>query len=783
MNFQSIAQNCRHFRGFSYLLSSLLSLILLLGVSSLSMGQRYMDASLPVDERVEDLLERMTLAEKVGQMTQLNITMINRTGEQRDVNLNTEKAKDLLQNHHIGSFLNGEAVPPEQWLEYTEELQRIAVEETRLGIPVIYGIDHMHGASYVQGSTIFPHNINIGATFNPENAVQNGRITAIESAPLGHTWNFAPVLDLGQNPYWARQYETYGEDPYLAAQLGRAYVEGYQDDHENVPYRLAATGKHFLGYSVPRSGWDRTPVDLSMQTIHEFHRPPFQNAIDAGMKTIMVNSAEINGIPVHASQKLLTDLLRDEMGFEGVIVTDWADIGKLVNYHKTARNYDEATFQAVKAGIDVSMTPQSLDFNESLIKLVNDGRISEERINQSVRRVLKLKFELGLFEHPYPSGKGLDNIGSATHKAKALQAARESMVLLKNNDKTLPLSKGIEQLLVVGPSANDKSNLAGGWTLAWQGANEERYPESMKTITEALRAKFSNANIASMDSIGTPDSDIRKQFNQAAQEADVIVVAAGETPYTEFVGNITNLKLPQNQLDLIQAVNQTGKPSVLVLVEGRPRVITDIVDQTDAILWAGLPGFEGADAIADVLSGDYNPSGKLPFSYPQFVGHSVPYNHKSSAVYYFDAEVANNIEQANKTTALWNFGHGLSYSNFSYSNFAISDTTMNADQELTAEVTVTNVSDRAGTETVLWYITDEVGRITRPVKELIRFERLHLKPGESKVVALNINADADLSYPNADGEAVLEEGYFKLHVDDQNRRFYLQTASGDWETK
>ena len=783
MNFQSIAQNCRHFRGFSYLLSSLLSLILLLGVSSLSMGQRYMDASLSVEERVEDLLERMTLAEKVGQMTQLNITMINRTGEQRDVNLNTEKAKDLLQNHHIGSFLNGEAVPPEQWLEYTEELQRIAVEETRLGIPVIYGIDHMHGASYVQGSTIFPHNINIGATFNPENAVQNGRITAIESAPLGHTWNFAPVLDLGQNPYWARQYETYGEDPYLAAQLGRAYVEGYQDDHENVPYRLAATGKHFLGYSVPRSGWDRTPVDLSMQTIHEFHRPPFQNAIDAGMKTIMVNSAEINGIPVHASQKLLTDLLRDEMGFEGVIVTDWADIGKLVNYHKTARNYDEATFQAVKAGIDVSMTPQSLDFNESLIKLVNDGRISEERINQSVRRVLKLKFELGLFEHPYPSGKGLDNIGSATHKAKALQAARESMVLLKNNDKTLPLSKGIEQLLVVGPSANDKSNLAGGWTLAWQGANEERYPESMKTITEALRAKFSNANIASMDSIGTPDSDIRKQFNQAAQEADVIVVAAGETPYTEFVGNITNLKLPQNQLDLIQAVNQTGKPSVLVLVEGRPRVITDIVDQTDAILWAGLPGFEGADAIADVLSGDYNPSGKLPFSYPQFVGHSVPYNHKSSAVYYFDAEVANNIEQANKTTALWNFGHGLSYSNFSYSNFAISDTTMNADQELTAEVTVTNVSDRAGTETVLWYITDEVGRITRPVKELIRFERLHLKPGESKVVALNINADADLSYPNADGEAVLEEGYFKLHVDDQNRRFYLQTASGDWETK
>ncbi len=778
MYFQSIAKTDLSYSKRLFLLSLLIGLISFFGIPSTSVGQAYLDASASVDERVEDLLERMTLEEKVGQMTQLNITLINNTGEQRDVNLDPEKAQNLLQNHHIGSFLNGEAVPPEQWLEYMEELQRIAVEETRLGIPLIYGIDHMHGASYVEGSTIFPHNINIGATFNPENARQNGRITALESAPLGHTWNFAPVLDLGQDPYWARQYETFGEDPYLIAELGRAYVDGYQDDHDIVPYELAATGKHFLGYSVPKSGWDRTPVDLSMQTIHEFHAPPFQASIDAGMKTIMVNSAEINGVPVHGSKQLLSDLLRDEMGFEGVVLTDWADIEKLVNYHKTAQNYDEATYQAVEAGVDMSMTPESLEFNESLIKLVNEGRISEERINQSVRRILTLKFELGLFEHPYPSGDGLDDIGSESHKKKALQSARESMVLLKNDENTLPLSDDeIDNLLVVGPTANDKSNLSGGWTLAWQGADEKRYPESMKTITDALQEQFTNAEVVTMDSIGTADSKLRSQFEDAAQKADAIIVAAGEEPYTEFVGNITKLELPEEQLDLIRVVNKTGTPSVLVLVEGRPRVITDIVPETNAIVWAGLPGFEGAKAVADVISGDYNPSGKLPFSYPQFTGHTIPYNHKSSAVYYFDADIANNIEQDNQTTALWNFGHGLSYTDFSYDDFAVSDTTVTVDKQLEAEISVTNTGDKVGTETVLWYISDEVGRITRPVKELVHFERLQLKPDETKTVTFTINPAKHLGYPDFEGNNILEEGYFTIQVGSEKSRFYLQADS------
>jgi beta-glucosidase len=733
-----------------------------------------MDPALSIDERVEDLIGRMSLEEKIGQMTQLDITMVNNRGDQSDVSLDTDKARTLLQKHHIGSFLNGEAVPAQQWIDYISNLQRIAVEETRLGIPIIYGIDHMHGASYLAGSTIFPHNINIGATFNTENALQNGRITALEAGPLGHVWNFAPVLDLGKNPYWPRVYETYGEDPYLASRLGAAYVNGLQAKHDKFPYKVAATGKHFLGYSVPRSGWDRTPVDLSMQTIHEFHRPSFQAAIDAGMKTMMLNSGEVNGIPVHASKELLTGLLREKMGFDGVIVTDWADIGKLYDYHHTARSYEEATFQAIDAGVDMSMTPRSLKFNESLMNLVKKGKISENRLDDSVRRILRLKFEMGLFEHPYPSGKGIENIGSPSHKSIALQAARESLVLLRNQKQTLPLSKEIQNLLVVGPSANSKRNLSGGWTLAWQGGAEDQYPEDVKTITEALQMQFPSAKVTELNSIGEPDTKRRSDFESAASEADAIIIAAGEEPYTEFVGNITDLSLADEQLELIKAVNKTGKPSVLVLIEGRPRVISDIVDDTDAIIWAGLPGFEGAEAIADMISGRINPSGRLPFSYPQYVGYFVPYNHKPSASYHFDSEVANNIEQDDETIAEWEFGHGLSYTSFSYDDFNIDKTSIDENGLIEAEVTITNTGNRIGTEVVLWFISDEVGKISRPVKELVQFERVKLKPGESKRVSLNIEPKKDLSYPDFEGNPVLEEGYFKVRVGEDFKRFYLE---------
>lgn len=774
MHIQTIDSISQHLKIHKYPVPTILILILLMNINSMVYAQSYLDSSVSVDERVEDLLSRMTLEEKVGQMTQLNITMVNHEGVQRDVSLDPEKARYLLQNHHIGSFLNGEAVPPEQWLEYINELQSIAVEETRLGIPIIYGIDHMHGASYLEGSTIFPHNINLGATFNIEHARQTGEITALESGPLGHFWNFAPVLDLAKNPYWPRFYETFGEDPHLLSEMGRSYVKGFQGDHDLFPYKLAATGKHFIGYSVPRSGWDRTPVDLSMQTIHEFHRPPFQAAIDAGMKTIMVNSGEVNGIPAHASKELLTGLLRDKMGFEGVIVTDWADIGKLYNFHKTARDYDEATLQAIEAGIDMSMTPTSLRFNESLLNLVENGSVTEERLDESVRRILKLKFELGLFEHPYPSGQGIDEIGSNDRKDIALKAAQESMVLLKNSENILPLSKSIEKLLVVGPSAESKRNLAGGWTLAWQGAAEENYPESMKTITEALRNELPNAEIISMESIGKKYSKTRREFNEVAESADAIIIAAGEEPYTEFVGNITDLSLPEDQLEMIRAVNGTGKPSVLVLVAGRPRVINEVVPDTDSIIWAGLPGFEGAEAIAHVISGKINPSGKLPFSYPQFVGHFIPYNHKPSAAYYFDDTVANDIVVDVEATQMWEFGFGLSYTRFNYENLELSSTELKENDRITAKISVTNAGDIVGTESVLWFLTDEVGRISRPVKELVHFERVTLEPGETAELTFTIEPEIHLSYPGFDGESILEEGYFTIQVGEKKSRFYLE---------
>jgi beta-glucosidase len=382
-----------------------------------------------------------------------------------------------------------------------------------------------------------------------------------------------------------------------------------------------------------------------------------------------------------------------------------------------------------------------------------------------------------LFEHPYPSGESLDEICSDSHKSFALKAAEESMVLLKNDDDILPLSQNVKKLLVVGPSAESKRNLAGGWTLAWQGAAEERYPESMKTISDALRDEFPNSEIISMESIGNRYTNKRKKFNELAETADAIIIAAGEEPYTEFVGNITNLKLDEDQIEMIKAVNETGKPSVLVLVAGRPRVINEIVYDTESILWAGLPGFEGAEAIANVISGQVNPSGKLPFSYPQFAGHFIPYNHKPSAAYYFDETIANDIVVDTEALTMWEFGYGLSYTDYTYENLELSDTVVDVNQNITAKISVTNVGNRTGTESVLWYLTDEVGRISRPVKELVYFERVTLELGETKEMTLIIDPEKQLSYPGFDGESILEEGNFILQVGKEKATFYLQKKS------
>lgn len=746
----------------------------------------YKNSSLSVSERVTDLLQRMTLPEKIGQMTQLDITLINTTGRQKDILLDSGKARDLICNNHIGSFLNGEAVPPRTWFTFMRELTRMAVEETRLGIPLIFGIDHIHGAGYLEGATIFPQNLNIAATFNPEHALQTGRITALESADLGHHWIFAPILDLGINPLWPRLWETYGEDPHLAGGMGKAYVNGLQYNDETATYRQAATGKHFLGYSDPRVGWDRTPAHLSMQQIQEFHRPSFQKAVDAGLRTIMTNSGEINGVPVVASHDILTRLLRHEMGFEGVVITDWDDIGKLVNFHFTAENYKEAVYQSVMAGVDMSMTPLHLKFNSCLLELVQENHISEQRIDESVRRILKLKFDLGLFEHPFPRDDRFERIGCRENRRKALEAARESLVLLKNEKSVLPLKKPA-RIGLFGPSVSSRRNLSGGWTITWQGGSESRYPDTVPTIRTALEKTYPDAEVLWFGSDDIPvyrpaslndnrvdhhTKTISKvnSFIDTLNQLDVIIYAGGEEPYCEFAGNISDLRLPGEQVDEIKLLSRSETPIVLILVQGRPRLITDIMNQTKAILFAGLPGFEGATAIADVISGRINPEGRLPVSYPMNPNHYLPYHHKRSNLYFFDPEIPNNIVPGNVTTSLFPFGYGLGYTSFEYSGLRLSASSMGTNGSITARVTVTNTGEVDGTETVLWFTSTRTGRITRPVKELKHYEKIRLKPGESATMTFVITPD-QLCYPDETGRPILEKGVYRIMTGDLTGEF------------
>ncbi len=718
-----------------------------------------------ISAKVEELIDQMTLAEKVGQMTQLNISVINTTGQQRDVYLDPEKFIPFIRDHHIGSFLNGEAVPGDVWYEYMNEVMHLSVEHSRLKIPIIYGIDHMHGASYVANSTIFPHNLNIGATFNVEHAKNNAIVTGMESADLGHHWIFAPVLDLGRNPLWPRIYETYGEDPHVAEVLGGAYVYNLEHNPEIAPYKQTATGKHFLGYSDPVGGWDRTPAHIPEQQIYEFFVPAFKAAMDNGLSTIMINSGEINGIPVHASKEILTGLLRDYLGFEGVAVTDWADIDQLVTKHHVAPNIKEATYLAVEAGIDMSMTPYDLSFTNALIELVQEGRITESRIDQSVRRILTLKFKLGLFENPYPSNKRLDRIGAPEHKAMAYDAAVESIVLLKNEDNVLPVANTAKNILIVGPSANSKRNLNGGWTLAWQGGEEERYPDDVETIFTATKKAFPNAKVEFIEDISSKNLSA---IVSKAKAADVVIYAMGETPYTEGVGNINTLILPQEQYDVIDATQNIKGSKILVMVEGRPRIITDMVDKVDAVLFAGLPGNEGGKAIANIIAGTEVPSGKMAITYPKFAGSFYPYNHKM-AVY----TPSNQSQEEFASTTLYSFGQGLSYTTFEYSDLKLSSASLKKNGTLTASVTVKNTGDIAGMESVLWFLTDKYASITRPVKELRHFEKIKLAPGESKTVSFKIDPMKDLSFPDKTGAILLEEGDFTLAVDQFSKDFKL----------
>ena len=726
--------------------------------------------------RVRQLLAQMTLEEKIGQMTQLANTVINATGVQKDLVLDSAKVAALVRDFHIGSFLNGEAVPAAQWVRYSAALQRISMRESRLHIPIIYGIDHMHGASYVSGTAIFPHNINLGATFNPELARQTARATVLESADLGHRWVFAPVLDLGVNAYWPRFYETYGEDPLVAATLGSAFVKELQTNTEIAPYKVAACGKHFLGYSDPRNGWDRTNALIPDQRLQEFFRPSFQAAIDAGLKSVMVNSGEINGEPVHASKAILTDLLRRQMGFKGVAVTDWEDIIRLVRIQKVAPNEKEATWMAIDAGVDMAMTPYTTSFCRIVKELVQEGRLTQARIDLSAGRILQMKDEIGLFENPMPRADRLSRVGDPALRAQATDAAREGVVLLKNDKNILPLAPArVKRLLVLGPSAESRANLCGGWTLAWQGRPEAAYPKDVPTLVEALRREYPQAKVETLPYRDATSKMLLANIATAAKQADAVVLALGERPYSEGMGNTSDLTLPADQQQLAQVAQASGKPTLLIVIGGRPNIIRSVAEGSSAIIWAGLPGYGGATALAEIISGKTNPSGKLPFTYPQFAGHITNYHHDNNENSLNLSDFGAGFEKRAakyKSSMLTEFGEGLSYTTYAYSGLVLSDSVLTGPAaRLRATVRVANTGSRAGQEAVLWFLTDEVGRIARPVRQLRHFEKQALAAGQSREFAFDIDPRRDLSYPDGQGRPQLEAGWYTLRVGSQTVRF------------
>jgi beta-glucosidase len=584
-----------------------------------------------------------------------------------------------------------------------------------------------------------------------------GRITALETSDLGQTWNFAPILDIGRNPYWPRQYETFGESTYLCGKMGSAYIKALQEEPGAAPYKIAATAKHFLGYSDPKTGWDRVPSIIPDQELREVFLPPFKEAIKVGVKTFMINSGEVNGVPVHASKYLLTDLLRKELGFKGVILTDWADILQLIGQHHIAHDEREATKMALLAGIDMSMTASTTTFCGITKELVESGELPVSIIDSSCARILRLKFDLGLFENPFPRKDRYARIGSAENKAIALQAAKESIVLLKNENQLLPLSGSVKKIVLAGPASNSKRNITGGWTIEWAGAPESRFPANMETIYSAMKKEFSSTNIVLFDSTFRNQTEIQK-FESEAAGADLIICAVGEQPYAEGRGNIDDLNLDKEQLKLIEKAVASGKPVLVVMAAGRPRVLGELAKKIKGFIHFGLACEQGGTALAEILSGKTNPSGKLSITYPNSVGHLLPHNAKQHESY----------------KNWFPFGAGLSYADFEYKGLSLSDSIINRNGTVKVKLSIKNKSARDGKESVLLFIKDEVRTITPPLKELKNFTKIDLKAGEEKEVTFEIVPERDLSYPSATGELQLEEGFFEVQVGKLRKRFFLR---------
>jgi beta-glucosidase len=750
---------------FKILISLLLLFVFYCGTTSGREENLSAGISPEADHFVSELMSKMTLEEKVGQMTQVVVDIVSkpRKSEADPLLLDMKKLREAIIKYKVGSILNtgGAANSLESWHNIITTIQDVSTKETRLGIPNLYGIDAIHGVNYTLGATLFPQSIAMAATRNRELVKKEGEITAYEMRASGIAWNFNPVLGMGREPLWPRHWETYGEDVYLTTEMGRQYVIGQQGNDMSAKDKVAACLKHYLGYSVPKNGKDRTPAWIPERMLREIFLPPFAAGVYAGAMTVMVNSSEINGIPVHSDKTILTDILKGELGFRGFIISDWEDIKRLHDRDRVAASPEQAVKMAVMAGIDMSMVPHDYSFYNILIYLVKAGEVPESRIDDAVRRILLVKYLTGLFKNPYPNQSLTAKFACKEFEEVNLQAAREAITLLENKKNTLPLKKDIN-VLVTGPSANLLSVLNGGWSTTWLGNNESLYPKEKQTILEAVQEKLGKNKVVYVQGCNF-DKDINiKKAVEEAKRVDAILLCIGEPTYCETPGNIEDLRLYDTQLTFAEKLYNTGKPVILVLVEGRPRVINQIAAGASAVVTAYLPGMEGGRAIADILFGDVNPSGKLPFTYPRSVNGYTCYDYKP-------------LEQfaENKFNPQWPFGHGLSYTTFEYSHLTLNKHEYKMDEKIRVNVTVKNTGQRTGKETVELYICDLYGSVSRPVKQLKGFKKIQLAPNETKTAAFTLDKKS-LSFIGRNNQRITEPGEFKVMIKNLEARFVLK---------
>lgn len=726
-----------------------------------------------IDTKVSELLSKMTLEEKAGQMTQITVTIFE--DPKRPGYFDPSKLKQGIQDYHIGSILNVPNPGAPTLKRWQETMVAISNEanKTRLKIPVLYGIDAIHGASYTTGATLFPQQIGLAATFNTDLVKRGAEISAYETRASSIPWVFSPDLDFPRNPAWSRMWESFGEDAYLSSKMAVALVDGFEGNNVGSKYSVASCMKHYIGYGSTTTGKDRTPSIIPERLLRQYDLTIYEAAIKAGAKSVMVSSGEINGTPVHASKHLITDILKNELGFQGVVVTDWKDIIYLNTRHKVAETKRDAVKIAVMAGIDMSMVPEEFSFYTDLIDLVQKGEVPMSRIDDAVTRILRMKFELNLFQNAVANLKDYPKFGSPEHIQEAYKTAAESITLLKNTAAVLPLNKN-EKVLITGPTSNSMKYLNGGWSYTWQGENSDTYAADKLTILEAFQNKLGKENV-----FYTPGADLEKEDDAAiekavelAKNASKIVLCLGEKNYTETPGDISNIYMSDSQIKLALALAKLNKPIILVLNEGRPRLISDFEDKMSAVIQCYLPGNEGARALVDIIYGDVNPSGRLPYNYPRYPNSLEKYNRKYTESI-SEGEQNDDAKYEKSYLPQYEFGTGLSYTTFTYSNLKIDKPEINSNDEINVSVEVTNSGKKAGKESVLLYLSDNFASITPEFKALKRFDKISLEPNETKTVKFTLN-QKDLQFVNEDLKWISEKGTFTIQISNLKKDFTLK---------